>query len=423
MGILMNTDLCSSKILSFNIALQKKWKLHVFPKILGLAAFCLVSTLGVQCGGLADRKSQVPWSVRIVESLMSYCPDTIAYPGVPKSKRWDYERGVVLQGVWQVYHSTGNEKYLSYVKKNIDQFVDHEGMIQTYDYSSFNIDNIPTGRQLLALYRVTGEKKYKVAADTLRKQLLNQPRTNEGGFWHKKIYPYQMWLDGLYMGEPFYAEYAQLFHEPADFDDIANQFIFIERHTRDPKTGLLYHAWDESKQMPWANKQTGQSPNFWSRAIGWYAWALVDVLDYFPENHPQRKELIACLQRLSEALLKFSDPKTGLWYQVIDQGTRQGNYFESSGSSMFVYAFAKGAHKGYLDKKYLTAAKKSFQGILDSLVTIDNGIVNIHHACQGAGLGGTPYRDGSYEYYINEKQRTNDFKAVGPFILAALELE
>jgi len=420
----MNTDLCSSKIFSFIIALQKKWKLHVFPKIFGLAAFCLVSTLGVQCGGLTDRKSQVPWSVRIVESLMSYCPDTIAYPGVAKSRRWDYERGVVLQGVWQVYTATRNEKYLSYIKKNIDQFVGEDGLIKTYEYGSFNIDNIPTGRQVLALYNITSEKKYKIAADTLRKQLANQPRTNEGGYWHKQIYPYQMWLDGLYMAEPFYAEYAKKFDEPADFDDIANQFIFIERHTRDPKTGLLYHAWDESKKMPWADKQTGQSPHFWSRAIGWYAWALVDVLDDFPENHPQRKELIAILQRLSAALVKFSDPKTGLWYQVSDQGARKGNYLESSGSCMFVYALAKGANKGYLDKKYLAAAQQSFKGILDSLVTVDEkGIVSLHHACQGAGLGGNPYRDGSYEYYIGEKQRTNDFKAVGPFILAALELQ
>jgi unsaturated rhamnogalacturonyl hydrolase len=381
----------------------------------------------LSCYGTSQQKtdgSVTQWSTRIVQSVMALHPDTIAYSGVPKSTRWDYERGVVLQGVWQVYKATGDEQYLTYIKKNIDQFVSEDGLIKTYEYVSFNLDNIATGRNLLALYETTSDKKYKIAADTLRKQLAHHPRTNEGGFWHKKIYPYQMWLDGIYMAEPFYAEYAQVFHEPADFDDIANQFIFIERHTHDATTGLLYHAWDESKQMPWADKQTGCSPHFWGRAIGWYVWALVDVLDYLPQDHPKRKELIAILQRLSNALLQFREPQSKLWFQIVNQGNRAGNYLESSASCMFMYAFAKGAKKGYLDKTFLASAQESFNGILDSMVTIDEkGIVSLHHACQGAGLGGNPYRDGSYEYYINEKQRTNDFKALGPFILAALELK
>jgi len=369
-------------------------------------------------------RSVTQWSTRIVRSVMALHPDTIAYSGVPKSTRWDYERGVVLQGVWQVYKATGDEQYLTYIKKNIDQFVSEDGLIKTYEYVSFNLDNIATGRNLLALYKTTGNKKYKIAADTLRKQLAHHPRTNEGGFWHKKIYPYQMWLDGIYMAEPFYAEYAQVFHEPADFDDIADQFIFIERHTRDATTGLLYHAWDESKQMPWADKQTGCSPHFWGRAIGWYVWALVDVLDYIPQDHPKRKELISILQRLSNALLQFREPQSKLWFQIVNQGNRAGNYLESSASCMFMYAFGKGAKKGYLDKTYLASAQESFNGLLDSMVTVDEkGMVSLHHACQGAGLGGNPYRDGSFEYYINEKQRTNDFKALGPFILAALELK
>jgi unsaturated rhamnogalacturonyl hydrolase len=364
------------------------------------------------------------FSQKIVDSFIRNNPDTIRYAGVPRSARWDYERGVVLQGVYQVYLSTGNAAYLQYLKKQLDIYIQDDGSIRTYDYSSFNIDNIATGRQLLALFKATGEKKYKVAADTLRKQLAHQPRTNEGGFWHKKIYPYQMWLDGLYMGEPFYVEYAQMFNEPKSFDDIANQFIWVERHTRDEKTGLLYHAWDESRQMKWANKQTGQSPHFWSRALGWYLWALVDVLDYFPLDHPQQSKLIAILKRLSSALIKYREPKTGLWYQVLDQGARPGNYLESSGSCMFIYALAKGSQKGYLDASYRTIAEQSFKSLLATMVTVDaQGLVNLRNACQGAGLGGNPYRDGSYEYYISEKQRTNDFKALGPFILAALELE
>jgi unsaturated rhamnogalacturonyl hydrolase len=366
----------------------------------------------------------LPWSVRIAQSFMTRNADTIRYAGVPKSARWDYERGVVLQGVYQVYRNTRQREYLDYVKKHIDLYVQPDGSIRTYEYDAFNLDNIATGRQLLALYAETHDERYRIAADTLRKQLADQPRTNEGGFWHKKIYPYQMWLDGLYMAEPFYTEYAAMFNEPRDFDDVARQFMWMEQHARDSATGLLYHAWDESRQMPWANTRTGCSPNFWGRAMGWYVWALVDVLDYFPTDHPKRAELIAILQRACAALSRYRDPGTGLWYQVLDQGMREGNYLEASGSSMFIYAFAKGVRKGYLDASYRSMADRAFKSMLETMVTVDaQGLVDLHHACQGAGLGGTPYRDGSYEYYIGEKQRTNDLKALGPFILAALEIE
>lgn len=369
-------------------------------------------------------KIQEPWSARMADSFMVRHPDTIAYAGDAKSGRWTYEQGVMLESLIQLARATGKERYWQYIKRNVDCYVRADGNIDTYDFDSFNLDNIATGRALLALYATTREMKYKCAADTLRKQLAQQPRTPEGGFWHKKIYPNQMWLDGLYMAEPFYAEYAQMFGDTADFDDIARQFILIESHTRDAKTGLLYHAWDESRQQKWANPSTGTSPQFWSRAIGWYTWALVDVLDYFPKDHPKRLELVAILERLSKVLINFREPTTGLWYQVLDQGNRAGNYLEASGSCMFVYALAKGARKGYLDRSCYAIAKESFQGVVDSLVTVNNdGTINLNHACQGAGLGGVPYRDGSYEYYVNEKQRTNDFKAVGPFILAALELE
>ena len=180
----------------------------------------------------------------------------------------------------------------------------------------------------------------------MRDQLKTQPRTSEGGFWHKKIYPSQMWLDGLYMGEPFYAEYAATFHEDAAFDDIAKQFILMELHSRDPKTGLLYHGWDESKQQRWADPATGHSPNFWGRAMGWYAMALVDTLDYFPQDHPQRGALLAILKRLAVAIEKYQEPKSGLWYEVLDKGSEKGNYLEASASCMFVYALARGRSRG-----------------------------------------------------------------------------
>lgn len=233
-----------------------------------------------------------------------------------------------------------------------------------------------------------------------------------------------MWLDGLYMGEPFYAIYATYYNEPENFDDVARQFIWMENHSRDSATGLLYHGWDESRQQRWADPLTGRSPQFWGRAMGWYVMALVDVLDYFPLDHPRRHELIAILQRAATALLAVRDSQSHLWWQIVDKPGKEKNYLEASASAMFTYAFAKGANKGYLDKKFTTVAQESFDGMIKHLVTIDeHGAVSLHHVCQGAGLGGKPYRDASYEYYVNETQRTNDLKGFGPLLLAAIELE
>jgi len=258
----------------------------------------------------------------------------------------------------------------------------------------------------------------------LRKQMQTHPRTSESGFWHKKIYSHQMWLDGIYMASPFLAEYAETFNEPALFDDVANQIILMEKHARDEKTGLLYHGWDESRQQRWANPETGQSPNFWGRAMGWYAMALVDVLDFLPSDHPNRPKVIAILQRLATAISNYQDVDTGLWYQVVDKGGKEGNYLESSASCMFVYSFAKAVKHNYIDENFMTVARKGYDGILKHFIEVDDtGEVHIHKGCSVAGLGGNPYRDGSYEYYISEKIRSNDPKAVGPFILASLEFE
>ena len=201
-----------------------------------------------------------------------------------KPEKWSYEQGVLLKGIEGVWLNTANGEYFKYIQQSLDRFVNDDGAIRTYKLEDYNIDNVLLGRNLLLLYKVTGQEKYRKAASWLREQLKTHPRTSEGGFWHKKIYPNQMWLDGLYMGEPFYAEYAATFHEDAAFEDIGNQFILMERHARDPKTGLLYHGWDESKKQRWADPQTGRSPNFWGRAMGWYAMALADTLDYFPER-------------------------------------------------------------------------------------------------------------------------------------------
>ena len=338
--------------------------------------------------------------------------------------KWTYDHGLVLKGLEGIWLSTGDGDYFRFIQKSIDHFVASDGTIRTYSLDDYNIDNILPGRNLLLLYKVTGQDKYRKAAELLRDQLKTQPRTAEGGFWHKKIYPSQMWLDGLYMGEPFYAEYAATFHEDSAFDDIAKQFILMERHARDNRTGLLYHGWDESKKQRWANPSTGRSANFWGRAVGWYAMALVDTLDYFPQNHPQRTELIAILNRLARAISNYQDRTSGLWYQVLDKGSATGNYFESSAASMFVYALAKGVRKGYLPFNYLSVAQRGYRAIVDRFIKTDaNGQVNFEGTVSVGGLGANPYRDGSYEYYLSEKVVTNDPKGIGAFLLAANEME
>lgn len=338
--------------------------------------------------------------------------------------KWAYEQGVVWRGMEEVWLQTGDKKYFKYVQNYIDALVSADGTIKNYKAEDYSLDNILCGRSLLMLYKVLKTEKYYKALLQLRTQLKDQPRIPEGGFWHKKRYPDQMWLDGLYMAEPFYAEYAAAFDENAAYDDIANQFIMMEQHARDPQTGLLYHAWDESHKERWANPKTGLSPNFWARADGWYGMALVDALDYFPVNHPKRAALIGILNRLAAAIQKYQDPKSGVWYEVMDKADENGNYIEASASSMFVYTLAKGARKGYLPATCLTAAQKGYKGIVTSFIETDaSGQLNLNGTVSVGGLGGNPYRDGSYQYYLSEKVVQNDPKGVGAFIQASVEIE
>lgn len=372
---------------------------------------------------VADIPTSLPWSERMAKSVMKLNPEAWM-TDFREKPRWTYTNGLVLISILKVGEQTGNQAYIDYAKSYADTMIDSKGTIRDYNLPDFNIDHVNAGKLLFPLYEATKDERYKTALFTLRQQLQWQPRTSDGGFWHKLIYPWQMWLDGLYMGAPFYAEFAHTFNEPAAFDDVAKQFILMEEHAKDPKTGLLYHAWDESRAQLWANPETGQSPNFWGRAMGWYMMGLVDALDYFPEDHPKRAELLGILKRTADAVSKYQDEKTGLWYQVLDQGDREGNYLEATASSMFVYAFVKGFNKGYLPEQYFNSARKGYQGLIDNLIEVkNNGEVHIHKCCAVAGLGGKPYRDGSYEYYVNEEIRSNDTKATGPFILASLEFE
>ncbi|GAB2560527.1 hypothetical protein GCM10027085_59380 [Spirosoma aerophilum] len=374
----------------------------------------------------------MPWSQRMAATIMTNNADSIAYVKEGKDARWEYEMGVILEAIEQVWYRTADDRYFQYIQKNMDRYVNANGDIRTYKMDDYNIDFVTPGRALLTLAQqsLPGSEKYRKAAETLRQQLVQQPRTNEGGFWHKKRYPYQMWLDGLYMAEPFYAEYTRVYGPTAGtnrnngFDDIANQFVWMENHARDAKTGLLHHGWDESREQKWANKQTGKSPNFWSRAMGWYAMALVDVLDHFPQSHPRRAELVAILQRTMPAIVKYQDPKSGCWYQVTDRIGDKGNYLEASGTGMFVYAIAKGVRMGYLPASMLAAARKGYEGMLKNFISTDEkGQIHLEKTVLVSGLGGTPYRDGSYEYYLSEPLRQDDLKGVGPFIMASVEME
>jgi unsaturated rhamnogalacturonyl hydrolase len=342
--------------------------------------------------------------------------------GIPP--KWTYDFGVVLKGMEGVWYRTGEGKYFNHIRQGLDRFVNADGTIRTYQLEDYNLDNINLGRNLLLLYKVTGDEKYRKAAALLRTQLRTQPRTSDAGFWHKKIYPSQMWLDGLYMAEPFYAEYAATFHEDNAFDDIAKQFVLMELHSRDAKTGLLYHGWDESKQQRWADPVTGRSPNFWGRAMGWYAMALVDTLEIFPKDHPKRVALLAILERLAVSIERYQEPESGLWYEVLDKGGKKGNYLEASVSCMFVYALAKAVRLGYLPANYLGVAQTGYREITRKFIETDaTGQVNLKGTVSVAGLGGNPYRDGSYEYYLSEKVVTNDPKGVGAFLLAGNEIE
>jgi unsaturated rhamnogalacturonyl hydrolase len=358
----------------------------------------------------------IPWSVRIATSALNRY-------SLSKGQ-WHYKDGLLFKGIYHLWRQTGDNHYWQSLAAYVNRYVNSSGAINSYSPEEYSIDQINPGKLLFPLYQATGQECYRKAIWLLREQLRRHPRTHEGGFWHKQIYPFQMWLDGIYMGMPFYAEFAATFDEPSAYDDIAFQIITIHKHTRDPRTGLLYHAWDESHQQRWADPVTGCSPHFWSRAIGWYVMAIVDVMDHFPKEHAARQEFLDILEGTLTAIARVQDEATGLWWQVLDQGDRPGNYLEASGTCMVLYAIAKSVRNGYLDRSWLPIAARGFEGLLNHLVTIDDkGQIDLHGICSSAGLGGNPYRDGSFEYYVSEPIAANDLHGVGAFILAAVELE
>ena len=361
-------------------------------------------------------------TIRIAQSEIQHNPELWMADFV-KAPKWDYTQGLIAKAMLETYLVTNDSTYLQYVQAFADYFIQPDGTIRTYKLDAYNIDRVNGGNFIFLLDSIDPQPRYKTAIHTLRAQLASQPRTSEGGFWHKKIYPWQMWLDGLYMGEPFYAHYAVWNNEDSIFDDVVRQFRVVDKHTLDTATQLNFHGWDESKEQAWADPVSGCSPHSWGRAEGWYVMAICDVLDYLPATHEGRANLIAILNRVCEALLRYQDPETKMWYQVVDMPEAEGNYTESTCSAMFCYAMAKGARKGYLPAKFRTIAEEAYNGIWNNaIIENEDGTVSLTRCCAVAGLGGNPYRSGEYDYYIHEQVRNDDPKGIGPLLLAGLEL-
>ncbi|MEH8016822.1 glycoside hydrolase family 88 protein [Rheinheimera muenzenbergensis] len=366
------------------------------------------------------------WSERLAASEMSRQTPFYAYGGWDyerqRPSKWEYTTGLQLQAYDDLLKLRPNPKWQQVLSEVIDSFITADGDIRTYKLSNYNIDSLNSGNMLLREYQRNPKPQYKQALDLLRKQLTEHPRTAEGAFWHKKIYPHQLWLDGVYMGMPFLANYTKTFEQGHAFDEVVKEFSISRAKLRDPNTGLYYHAWDEARAQAWADKDTGLASQFWGRGLGWLAMALVDVLEIIPEQQTElRQPLLDMSAELADALVKVQDHDTGTWYQILDKPQAAGNYLESSASSMFTYFFAKGVNNGYLPPRYKATAIKAYQGLVDEFILLhpDNS-VSLVNTCQVAGLGFG--RDGSYEYYMSEPVFRNDAKANGPFIMAGVQI-
>lgn len=343
-----------------------------------------------------------------------------------KPMKWNYIDGIMLFSILNLYNQTKNEKYFYFVKSYVDSFIDENGIIKGYRIDEYNLDNINSSKVLFFLYEKTKDDKYKKALELTYEQIKTQPRINAGNFWHKKVYPNQVWLDGLYMAQPFYLEYELKFNDGIKIEDSLSQFKFVYENMKDEKTNLLYHGIDESKEMFWANKITGLSQNFWLRSLGWYMMALVDSIEVLQKYGKEISNLGNYLNEVAEAILNYKS-KENLYYQVVDKGDKEGNYLETSGSCMVAYAMIKGSRIGILDEKFATEGKRTFEAIEKTKMKIANNVMHLKDICLVAGLGGMQgmgdykLRDGSYEYYISEPVVENDAKGVAPFVLAFTE--
>ena len=355
-----------------------------------------------------------------------------------KKPKWSYVMGIEMEGMLDTYeaYKDGNETILEYLKEYPKTMIDEKGNITGYKYEDFNLDNVRTAKFILRMHNIAPTKGTEKALKTLFKQLVNQPRTKEGVYWHKAIYANQVWLDGIFMGLPFYCNYAVQTMKPKKaekyLNDAVDQMVKTDYRTYDEKTQLWKHAWDETHQQFWANKEDGKSQHCWARALGWYVMAMTECLDAMPENYARRQEVIDLLNKAMKSVVKYQDKKTGVWYDVLDVKSDK-NYLESTASSMFAYVLLKGYRKGYLSEEYLKAGVKAYNGILKQFIKVNaDKTISLTRCCAVSGLGPGPgpyvkkpnyKRDGSFEYYMSEPIRDNDAKGVGPFIWASLEME
>ena len=341
-----------------------------------------------------------------------------------KCNKWNYIDGCMITGILERYEITGEARFLDFADRFMSGFVEEDGRIRTYDPAEYSLDNVNPAKNLFTLYDLTGKEKYRKALELVRSQLSTMPRTPEGNFWHKLIYPNQVWLDGIYMALPFYMEYEKRFDAQKDCEDICRQIANVEIRMRDPKTGLYYHGYDASRKMYWADPDTGCSPNFWLRAEGWFILGLVDVLEIMMDLPMQAESvhLQHMLLDLAKALSKYQDP-SGLWYQLIALPELEGNYLETSGTALISAALLKAVRLGFLPESFRAVGEKAFYGIVDRRLTKNaDGTPCVTGICLVGGLGGEQHRDGSAAYYLSEPVVQNDAKGVGPLLLAYTEM-
>ena len=341
-----------------------------------------------------------------------------------KPSTWNYIDGCMIKAILDLYAIKGDKKFLKFADDFIDYFVQDDGSIKSYNPEDYNIDNVNAGKTLFELYKLTGKEKYKKAIETIYSQVKNQPRTEEGNFWHKKIYPNQVWLDGMYMGQPFYMQYEVEYNDCKNCRDSYNQFLNVYDKMRDPKTGLYYHGYDYSRKAFWCDKVTGLSRNFWLRALGWYAMALIDTISVMPDNMAEEKtKLSSIYKELIDSMLKYQS-ENGMWYQVVNLGGIPSNYLETSGSSIFAYAIMKSVRMGILDESYFKYGEKAFNGVCEKYLSEKGGELQLDGICLVAGLGpeDNTRRDGTFGYYMSEPVVSNDAKGVGPLVLAYIEI-
>ena len=389
------------------------------------AILAILALAAISCSAPSPEKM----SVKMVESQMSRCGDATYLDYTDGFLKWNYTPGLELRSFLDVYEAYGDQAIYDFVAKWYDGIIAEDGTIGgKYAVEKYSTHLICPGKSLFYFLDKTGNQKYRKAIETLKTQIDGQPRTEAGAFWHKKVYPHQVWLDGVYMAEPFYVEYAVRYmsgeEQQKAFDDIVNEFVVAAKYTYDPVTKLYRHAWDESHSMFWCDPQTGQSQHCWGRALGWYCMAILDVLDYLPEGYAGRQTLIEILRGICEELPKWADPQTKMWYQVLDQPGREGNYLESTCCAMFTYTYLKGTRMGYLDESLKPYARELYTNLVKEFIsTDDQGRISLEKCCSVGGLGGSSNRMGDFDYYLSEPIRPNDSKGVAPFIWASLEIE